>query len=70
MIVIFKIFKQKKKFAQFKKNNLHVLNFSSPINKIVNKDELFKHIYTLKSQPNAIPYVTSYYKKNWGFCLS
>ena len=47
-----------------------MLNFSSPINKIVNKDELFKHIYTLKSQPNAIPYVTSYYKKNWGFCLS
>lgn len=60
----------KKKFAQFKKNNLHVLNFSSPINKIVNKEELFKHIYSLKSQPTAIPYVTSYYKKNWGFCLS
>lgn len=60
----------KKKYAQFKENNLHVLNFSSSINKIVNKKELLKHVYSLKSQPNAIPYVTSYYKKNWGFCIS
>ena len=67
--LIFKIFKQKK-ICTIQKNNLHVLNFSSPINKIVNKEELFKHIYSLKSQPTAIPYVTSYYKKNWGFCLS
>ncbi len=70
MIAIFKIFKPKKKYAQFKENNLHVLNFSSSINKIVNKKELLKHVYSLKSQPNAIPYVTSYYKKNWGFCIS
>ena len=60
----------KKKFANFQKNNLHVVNFSRPINKIISKKELFKHIYTLKDQPKLIPYVTSYYKKNWGFCLS
>ena len=60
----------KKKFANFQKNNLHVVNFSRPINKIISKKELFKHIYTLKNQPKLIPYVTSYYKKNWGFCLS
>ena len=62
--------KSKKKYAKFNVNNLHVLNFSSPINKVVNKKKLFKHIYTIKNQPKSIPYVTSYYKKNWGFCLS
>ena len=60
----------KKKFANFKKNNLHVLNFSSPIDKIISKKILLDHLYSLKKQPNAIPYVTSYYKKKWGFCLS
>ena len=59
-----------KKIADFKKNNLHVLNYSIPINKIVNLKELKKNIFTLPSLPNAIPYVTSYYKKNWGFCLT
>ena len=39
------------------------MGYSRPINKILNKDQLLKRIYTLKKQPNAIPYVTSYYKK-------
>ena len=60
----------KKKYAEFKKNNLHLLNFSRPIKKRVSRKELFKHLYTLKKQPNSIPYVTSYYKKNWGFCMT
>ena len=34
------------------------------------KKELIKRIFTQKDQPNSIPYVTSYYKKNWGFCMS
>jgi len=59
-----------KKIIDFKKNNLHVLNYSQPINKKINYRELLKHLYFIKSQPNAIPYVTSYYSKNWGFCLS
>ncbi len=58
-----------KKIAEFKKNNLHVLNYSTPINKEIEFKNLKKHIFTLPSLPNAIPYVTSYYKKNWGFCL-
>lgn len=60
----------KKKYAEFEKNNLHLLNFSIPIKKRVSRKELFKHLYTLKKQPNSIPYVTSYYKKNWGFCIT
>ena len=57
------------KFAEFKKNNLHLVGFSKPIDLIMDKDELKKKIYTLKKQPSAIPYVTSYYSKDWGFCL-
>ena len=59
-----------RKYCEFKKNNLHVIGYSTPINKKIDKKILLKHIYTQKSQPNAIPYVTSYYKKRWGFCMS
>ena len=59
-----------KKIIDFKKNNLHLVGYSQPIEKFVNKQELFKHIHTYKKIKNVIPYVTSYYKKYWGFCLS
>jgi len=59
-----------KKICNFKKNNLHVLNYSKPINKKLSLKKLKKNLYTIKNLPNAIPYVTSYYKKNWGFCIS
>jgi aminopeptidase-like protein len=59
-----------KKICDFKKNNLHLVGYSIPINKIITKNELEKHLYSLPKQPNAIPYITSYYKKNWGFCIS
>ena len=62
--------KTKKKFAEFKKNNLHVVGYSYPINKTLNKKELLKYVFTQKNQSDAIPYVTSYYKKRWGFCMS
>lgn len=59
-----------KKHADFKKNNLHIVGFSYPIKKFIKKKELFNHIFTIKNLPTSIPYVTSYYKKNWGFCMS
>ena len=62
--------KKGQKIVDFKKNNLHVINYSSPINKVIKTKNLFKNIYTDKSNKNAIPYITSYYKKNWGFCMS
>ncbi|MEQ1648514.1 MAG: DUF4910 domain-containing protein [Hyphomicrobiaceae bacterium] len=51
-------------------NNLHVLNYSASVNAIITRDELATHIQTLKSQPDLIPYRTSYYVRAWGFCLS
>lgn len=62
--------KNNKKIIDFKENNLHLVGYSVPFNKKVSKEELFKHLYCLKDQKSAIPYITSYYKKRWGFCIS
>lgn len=62
--------KYNKKIVNFKNNNLHIVSYSQPLNKKISKNELFKKLHSLKMQPTAIPYVTSYYKKNWGFCIS
>ena len=59
-----------KKIIDFKKSNLHVVSYSSPIKKIITKEELMNHIHFLDSHPKWIPYRTSYYKENWGFCCA
>ena len=56
--------------VDFKKNNLHLISYSQPINKTISFKKLKKHLYYLKEIPDAIPYRTTYYNKNWGFCLS
>lgn len=57
------------KIIDFKKSNLHVLNYSIPINQKISFSELKKHIHTIPEKPDLIPYVTSYYSENWGFCM-
>ncbi|MDC3087772.1 DUF4910 domain-containing protein [Candidatus Pelagibacter sp.] len=59
-----------KKIIDFKKNNLHLLNYSQPFQGFLSLDKLKKHLYYDKKNPTAVPYKTSYYKKNWGLCLS
>lgn len=58
------------RICEYRKNNLHVLGYSIGIKKKVKKAELIQHLHSIESMPEAIPYVTSYYKKNWGFCIS
>ena len=62
--------KNKKKIIDFRKNNLHLMGYSEKVSKIIKLNQLKKNLHFIKEIPNAIPYVTSYYKKRWGFCLS
>ena len=58
------------KIVDFRKSNLHVVNYSIPINQKISLSELKKHIHVIPEKPDLIPYVTSYYSENWGFCMS
>lgn len=58
------------KIIDMKQNNLHVMGYSAPVDRIVDLEELKQYIYTQPEQPEVIPYVTSYYKERFGFCMS
>ena len=58
------------KLVDFQKSNLHVLNYSAPVKQKVKRAELKDHLYSLPEHVDWIPYRTSYYKENWGFCVT
>jgi aminopeptidase-like protein len=58
------------KVIDFQQSNLHVVNYSIPIHQKMSLAELRDHLFSIPDQPEWIPYRTSYYKENWGFCLS
>jgi len=58
------------KIIDFKSSNLHVMNYSVPVNAKLSLEELKPHLYTLPDRPDWIPYRTSYYRETWGFCLT
>ena len=59
-----------KKIIDFKKSNLHVLNYSVPVSGRFGLESIKPHLYTIPEKPDWIPYRTSYYNENWGFCMS
>ena len=61
---------KKKKICDFKKNNLHLIGYSKSVKKNMKLNELKKKLYSIPNIPDAIPYLTTYYEKNWGFCIT
>jgi aminopeptidase-like protein len=59
-----------KKVVDFQQSNLHVLNYSAPVRAKMSLNDLKPHLFTVPEYPDWIPYRTSYYQENWGFCLT
>jgi aminopeptidase-like protein len=58
------------KICDWSVNNLHLVGYSTAVSQDMTLNELQSHLHSLENQPQAIPYVTSYYKENWGFSIS
>jgi aminopeptidase-like protein len=59
-----------KRVVDFRQCNLHILNYSTPVHTTMPLSQLKPHLFTIPENPDWIPYRTSYYQENWGFCLS
>jgi aminopeptidase-like protein len=58
-----------RKIVDFHRSNLHVMSYSVPVHALLSFDSLKEHLYSMPDQPDLIPYRTSYYSTNWGFCI-
>jgi len=60
---------QGRRIVDFRDSNLHVLNYSMPVDAEVSRATLDEHLHSLPDHPDWIPYRTSYYAEQWGFCV-
>lgn len=58
-----------RRVVDFREHNLHVVNYSTPVRRTMSLDELQPHLHSIPERPDWIPYRTTYYRENWGFCL-
>jgi len=59
-----------RRFGELRRSNLHVVGYSIPVDTTMTLAELRPHLHSLPEHPNWIPFITSYYKPGWGFCLA
>jgi aminopeptidase-like protein len=59
-----------KRLVDYRASNLHIVGYSAPVNQQMNFSELLPHLHYLESNPEAIPYRTCYYQRDWGFCVT
>jgi aminopeptidase-like protein len=57
------------RIVDFRASNLHVVSYSRPVRMRVSRSELLRHLHSLPAQPHLVPYRTSYYADDWGFCV-
>jgi len=57
------------RILDLKDHPLHVISYSLPIDKIVTKEELMKHLHTNPKRPDSVPFEFKYYERDWGFCI-
>lgn len=60
---------QGRRVIDFREHTLHVVGYSVPVDCTMTLDELQPHLHSLPEHPDWIPYRTSYYREDWGFCL-
>ena len=58
-----------RRVVDFQRSNLHLVGYSVPVRARMSLAELRPHLHTLPDRPDWIPYRTTYYREDWGFCL-